>query len=216
MRSLTDFVNGIQPQELINKLQDALAEEFNQWYMYTIVRPYLVGPERTATVDLYDEQAKDELEDHAYWLMERISQLGGTPDLVLSPDMWNHIASHKYIMPEVIHRNPDTNNINNGIDILTNLYQNITAEEVAIETYSDIELFTRDRDIVTNKRIKEILADEQEHLQALKDLVSDIEATIYKCTPPEPCPQVNCEEPCTGCGDPLPTPVINPNIDAVG
>ena len=30
MRSLSDFVNGIQPKELIDKLQIALAEEFNQ------------------------------------------------------------------------------------------------------------------------------------------------------------------------------------------
>ena len=75
MRSLSDFVNGIQPKELIDKLQIALAEEFNQWYMYTIVRPYLVGLERNEIVELYEEQAKDELEDHAYWLMERISQV---------------------------------------------------------------------------------------------------------------------------------------------
>ena len=215
MRSLADFVNGIQPQELINKLQDALAEEFNQWYMYTIVRPFLVGLERANVVELYDTQAKDELEDHAYWLMERISQLGGTPDLVLSPDMWNHVATHKYIIPEVIHQNPDMNNITPGVDVVSSLYQNIAAEEGAIETYSNLELFTRDRDVVTNTKIKEILADEQEHLQALKDLVADIEATIHKCTPP-PCQTCAVEEPCTGCGDPLPTPVINPNIDAVG
>lgn len=214
MRSLSDFVNGIQPKELIDKLQIALAEEFNQWYMYTIVRPYLVGLERDEIVELYEEQAKDELEDHAYWLMERISQLGGIPEMILSPDMWNHIATHKYIVPEVSHQNADMNNTHTGIDVVTNLYQNITAEEDAIETYSDIELFTRDRDVVTNKRIKEILADEQEHLQALKDLVADIESTIDKCKPITSCPQVNCEEPCSGCGDPS-VPVINPNIDAV-
>ena len=214
MRSLSDFVNGIQPKELIDKLQIALAEEFNQWYMYTIVRPYLVGLERDEIVELYEEQAKDELEDHAYWLMERISQLGGIPEMVLSPDMWNHIATHKYIVPEVSHQNADMNNTHTGIDVVTNLYQNITAEEGAIETYSDIELFTRDRDVVTNKRIKEILADEQEHLQALKDLVADIESTINKCKPITACPQVNCEEPCSGCDDPS-APVINPNIDAI-
>ena len=145
--------------------------------------------------------------------MERISQLGGIPEMVLSPDMWNHIATHKYIVPEVSHQNADMNNTHTGIDVVTNLYQNITAEEDAIETYSDIELFTRDRDVVTNKRIKEILADEQEHLQALKDLVADIESTINKCKPITACPQVNCEEPCSGC-DPS-APVINPNIDAI-
>lgn len=215
MRSLSDFVNGIQPQELIDKLQIALAEEFNQWYMYTIVRPYLVGLERNEIVELYEEQAKDELEDHAYWLMERISQLGGIPEMVLSPDMWNHVATHKYIVPVVSHQSADMNNLHTGIDIVTNLYQNITAEEDAIETYSDIELFTRDRDVVTNKRIKEILADEQEHLQALKDLVADVESTINKCTKQTQCPQIGCEEPCSGCCDPLPTPTINPNIDTI-
>ena len=79
----------------------------------------------------------------------------------------------------------------------------------------EVEVEGKICDVVTNKRIKEILADEQEHLQALKDLVADVESTINKCNPIPSCTQVNCEEPCSGCDDPS-APVINPNIDAVG
>lgn len=153
---------SLNVNELIEKLQVALAEEFNQWYMYTIVRPYLVGHERKHIVELYDIQAKDELEDHAYWLMERISQLGGKPDRVLTPTEWDNTAAHKYITPDL------------NFDVVANIKQNIESEKGAIETYSELVAFTENRDPVTNAKMKEILADEQEHLQDLEDYLADL------------------------------------------
>ena len=54
------------------------------------------------------------------------------------------------------------------------LEQNIQSEKGAIETYTALEVVTRDNDVVTNRKVKEILADEQEHLQNLIDLHKDI------------------------------------------
>ena len=53
------------------------------------------------------------------------------------------------------------------IDVIKSIDQNIKAEQDAIETYNKLEKITRDKDVVSNQKIKEILADEQEHLQAL-------------------------------------------------
>lgn len=155
-------INGIDKKTLVDLLQDALAEEFNQWYMYTIVAPYLVGPKRINTVKIYEEQAEDELKDHAYWLMERINQLGATPNKIWSPDDWDKVATHKYIVP------------NDSCDVVENIKQNIESEKGAIETYAKLEKLTRDKDVVTNNKMKEILADEQEHLQNLEDILADI------------------------------------------
>lgn len=173
MKSINDIVNeatkdelkitGLDINELIDKLQDALAEEYNAWYAYKVVCPFLSGPERVNTVDLYEEQAKDELEDHAEWLIERINQLGGKPDKVISPDMWNKTATHKYIVPE------------STFDVIKSIKQNIDAELGAIETYTELEKFTRGKDVATHRKIKSILADEQEHLSNLQDLLADME-----------------------------------------
>lgn len=141
-------------------LTDALAEEFNAWYAYTIIIPFLSGPLRPEISEFFKETAKDELEDHAYWLMERLNQLGIDACSLADPAFWNTTATHKYIYPSV--------------DVIGAIQNNIRAEQGAIETYVKIEEFTRDKDVVTNAKIKEILKDEQEHLSELYDLRKDI------------------------------------------
>jgi len=153
-------MNDEEFEKLKFMLSNALAEEFNAWYAYTIIIPFLYGPLRPDVVEFFKETAKDELEDHAYWLMERLNQLGVELSNVSDPAFWNTVATHKYIYP--------TN------DTLGAIQNNIKAEQGAIETYTKLEEFTRDKDVVTNCKIKEILKDEQEHLSDLYDLRKDI------------------------------------------
>ena len=47
-------------------------------------------------------------------------------------------------------------------------------EQDAIETYKAFELATRDSDPVSNQKIREILADEEEHLEALNSFSLDM------------------------------------------
>ncbi len=179
MKLISELVNEATAEELqlknienidiVDLLQQALAEEFNQWYMYTIVLPYAVGPERSNIIESFKEFAKDELEDHAYWLMERINQLGAIPWKVLSPTDWDNATPNKYIRPYDFH-------------VKTLLQQNIEAEKNAIKTYTDICEFTKGRDLVTYSKCKAILADEQEHLAELQDFIADLEA-IDPCIP---------------------------------
>lgn len=153
-------MNDDEFEMLKGMLTDALAEEFNAWYAYTIIIPFLNGPLRPEVSEVFKDAAKDELEDHAYWLMERLNQLGIDACSLTDPAFWNTTATHKYIYPSV--------------DVIGAIQNNIRAEQGAIETYTKIEEFTRDRDVVTNSKIKEILKDEQEHLSELYDLRKDI------------------------------------------
>lgn len=156
------MIKNLENKDLLTLLQSALAEEYLQWYQYTVVIPFAVGHDRVNIVEAFKEHAKDELEDHAAWLIERINQLDGVPTLVDEPSKWNLCAVHKYITPKPPY------------DVCTLLEQNIQSEKGAIETYTALEAVTRGNDVVTNRKVKEILADEQEHLQNLIDLHKDI------------------------------------------
>ena len=87
MKKLTSFGINEASSEIIDKMKNALKEEFNAWYGYIIVKEWLEGTDRKDIEKFYEDTAKDELEDHAYWLMKRINQLGGTiEDITISPN----------------------------------------------------------------------------------------------------------------------------------
>ncbi|MBQ5473604.1 MAG: hypothetical protein IIT65_02675 [Lachnospiraceae bacterium] len=48
-----------------------------------------------------------------------------------------------------------------------------------METYRDIEKYTRDIDVITNDKIKQILADEVKHLQEISDFLADFDVIYY-------------------------------------
>ena len=165
MKELLTFINEEEGSKIIDAMKNALKEELNAWYGYVIVKEWLTGTERKDIEKFYEDTAKDELEDHGYWLMERINQLGGTiEDIAMSPNSWD-TATHKYIAPTWSKGN---------IDIKKSLEDNIKNEEGAIETYKELVKLTKDIDPASNSKLKKILADEQEHLQELKDFLQDI------------------------------------------
>lgn len=146
---------------ILDALQVALAEEFMAWYQYTIAAPYLFGAERNGVLELFQENAKDEFEDHASWLMDRIKQLGGTPHRIWHPSSLNNIATHKYLHIE-------------DLSTVEMLKLMIESEIGAIDTYVAIEKLTKDVDPVTNDKIISILADEQQHKADLEKYLTDI------------------------------------------
>lgn len=170
MKNLTDYIFEAKPTDLglsnkdaeiiIDKLQDAFCEEMNAWYQYYIITPFLVGNERTNIANDYKENAEEELK-HAGMLLNRINELGGTYLAIDSPEQWNVLATHKYIKPA-------------GPNVEQSLEQIADAERSAIETYTALEVMTRDNDVVTNQLVKEILADEQKHLQEMIEFLTDI------------------------------------------
>ena len=158
--------------EIIEELKNALKEEFNAWYGYMIVREWLVGICRPEIVKAYDELAEDELKDHAYWLMKRINELGGTiQDISNSPSLWGN-ANHPYVAP--IWVNKTTNKDDIYIPIKESLIINIENEKGAIETYKHLIDITNNVDWTTNSKCKDILVDEEEHLNILQEFLDDI------------------------------------------
>ena len=147
--------------ELVQKLENALAEEFVAFYQDTMAWPFIHGKERNKLETVLKDNAKDELEDHAYWLLERLDQLKRQPETIKNIDERNKFAKHKYIIPVVT-------------DVKSIIEDNIKAEQGAIETYLELEEFTKDKDIVTHTKVEEILSDEREHLHLLEQILRDI------------------------------------------
>jgi len=151
--------------KIIDLLKNALKEEFNAWYGYLIVKEFLSGTDRSDIMKMYEDTAKDELEDHGYWLIKRINELGGTlDDLSMSPASWVN-STHPYAAPKWK---------GDIVPIKESLELNIQNELGAIESYKEIIELTKDVDYTTHSKCKQILADEEEHLQLLKEFLDDI------------------------------------------
>lgn len=160
----TDYLDANFKEVLVKKLTNAFKEEINAFYAYFIAKNYLVGQGRKDIEKFYDDAAKDELYDHAAWILQRINQLGAFPvDAIHVSQLMN--VNHKYIPPRLD---------GNSVDVQRSLDENIIAEKGAIDTYRDLEEFTRGVDVITNRKIKDILADEVEHLQELEEFRADL------------------------------------------
>ena len=89
---------------------------------------------------------------HGDRLAERIVQLGGEPDF--SPDSLSGRSHADY---------------DDSTDLKAMIKANLIAERVAIEAYSQIIALIGDKDSTTRRLLEDILADEQEHADELKD-----------------------------------------------
>lgn len=152
---------------LIKKLQSALAEEILAWYAYYIVKPFLYGDKTKEVQDIFDKFAKNELNDHANFLIERINQLGGDAAPLTQTASLTDIANHPYICLTA-----------KKVETIGALQTNIDMETGAIETYNDIVKFTEGIDDITYKKAKEILGDEKIHLSTLQQYKNNINKTI--------------------------------------
>ena len=89
---------------------------------------------------------------HADRLAQRIVQLGGEPDF--SPDSLSARSHAAY---------------DDSTDLKSMIRANLIAERVAIEAYSQIIALIGDKDSTTRRLLEDILSDEQEHADELKD-----------------------------------------------
>ena len=89
---------------------------------------------------------------HADRLAQRIVQLGGEPDF--SPDSLSQRSHAAY---------------DDSPDLKAMIKANLIAERVAIESYSQIITLIGDKDSTTRRLLEDILSQEQEHAEELKD-----------------------------------------------
>jgi bacterioferritin len=98
-----------------------------------------------------------EEQQHADKIAERIVQLGGEPDF--APDGLSSRAHSEYVAGETL------------LDMIT---EDLVAERIAIDSYTEIIDFIGDADRTTKRMLEEILAVEEEHADEMADLLQGL------------------------------------------
>jgi bacterioferritin len=106
----------------------------------------------------FAEHAAEE-QAHADQIAERITQLGGAPDL--DPEGLT-ARSHSEYVP--------------GDDLLEMIKEDLVAERIAIESYAEMVRYLGDGDPTTRRLMEEILAKEEEHADDLRTLLERLAA----------------------------------------
>jgi bacterioferritin len=96
-----------------------------------------------------------EEQQHADWAATRITQLGGQPNL--NPE---GLASRAH------------SEFGDGADLQSMIRENLLAERIAIESYSDIVRWLANDDPTTRRMIEDILKMEEEHADDMAQLLA--------------------------------------------
>ena len=99
-------------------------------------------------------QHANEEQQHAVQIAERITQLGGEPNL--NPEGLLSRSHSEYV---------------EGETLLGMIKEDLVAERIAIESYSEMIRFFGDGDPTSRRMLEEILAKEEEHANDLADLL---------------------------------------------
>jgi len=103
------------------------------------------------------QQHATEEQQHADMVAERITQLGGEPDF--SPEGLAERSHSEYI---------------EGTDLQSMIRENLVAERIAIQSYTEIARWLGTDDPTTRKVIEEILRVEEEHANDMVDLLGKV------------------------------------------
>ena len=99
-------------------------------------------------------QHTNEEQQHADWIATRITQLNGEPNF--NPDGITSRSHSEY---------------REGKDLTSMLKEDLFAERIAIESYSEIVRWLGDDDTTSRKMVEDILKVEEEHAEDLKTLL---------------------------------------------
>lgn len=103
-------------------------------------------------------QHANEEQVHADQIAGRIVQLGGSPNF--SPEGLLTRSHSEYV---------------EGTSLVDMIKEDLVAERIAIESYSEIIQFIGDRDPTTRRMLEEILAVEEEHADDLASFLADLD-----------------------------------------
>jgi bacterioferritin len=137
--------------DIVKLLNDALATELVCILRYK--RHYFTanGVQSPPIADEFLVHANEE-SAHADKIAERIVQLGGEPDFAPST------------LLERSHADYDA-----STDLQAMVRANLVAERIAVESYRQMISLIGDKDPTTRRMLEEILSDEEEHADELKD-----------------------------------------------
>jgi len=140
-------------EQVINLLNDSLATEMVCVLRYKRHYYMAAGIHAQSAAAEFLEHATTE-QSHADHIAERIIQLGGAPDF--NPDTLTSRSHAEYI---------------EGSSLEDMLRENLVAERIAIESYTEFIRYLGDGDPTTRRLIEEILANEEEHPDDMKTLL---------------------------------------------
>lgn len=138
-------------EKLVKLLNDALATELVCVLRYRRHHFTVMGVNSAKIKEEFMVHAQEE-QAHADRIAERIVQLGGEPDF--SPDTLTRRSHADY-------------DESGSLDSMVRA--NLVAERVAIESYRQMIRLIGDRDPTTRQMLIEILSQEEEHADELKD-----------------------------------------------
>jgi bacterioferritin len=147
---------GLDVKAVCDVLNQALATEIVCVLRYKRHYFMATGLNKDAVAAEFLEHANDE-QGHADSIAERITQLGGEPDL--NPEGMAS-RSHSEYKP--------------GTTLLDMIKEDLIAERIAIESYSEIIRYLGDKDVTTRRLMEQILAVEEEHANDMHDLLEKV------------------------------------------
>jgi bacterioferritin len=114
------------------------------------------GIHAQAVAEEFLEHAKEE-QEHADVAAERITQLGGEPNF--NPEGLNARSHSQYV---------------EGKSLLDMVREDLVAERIAVESYSEIIRYLGDDDPTTRRAMEKILGKEEEHADDMKKLLETL------------------------------------------
>jgi bacterioferritin len=145
-------------ETVLRLLNDALATEIVCVLRYKRHYYMATGIHAGAVADEFLEHANDE-QGHVDKIAERITQLGGEPDL--DPKNLTTRSHSEYV---------------EGEGLLEMIREDLVAERIVIDSYSDMIRYLGDDDPTTRRMLEELLANEEDHADDLRTLLARLGA----------------------------------------
>ncbi len=140
-------------QTVINILNQALATEIVCVLRYKRHQYMAKGIHKESVAAEFAQHALEE-QQHADMLADRITQLNGEPDYNPEGLLMRSHSEYK-----------------EGTDLTDMIKEDLVAERIAIESYSEIIRYLGTNDPTTRRMMEEILAKEEEHANDMSDLL---------------------------------------------
>jgi bacterioferritin len=144
---------------VLRLLNEALATEIVCVLRYKRHYYMASGIHAQSVADEFLEHATEE-QQHADMIAARIVQLGGEPNF--SPEGLSDRSHSEYV---------------EGSSLVDMIREDLVAERVAIDSYSQMIRFLADRDSSTRVMLEKILASEEEHAEDLASLLVTLDPT---------------------------------------
>jgi bacterioferritin len=153
------------PATVIDLLNQALATEIVCVLRYK--RHYFMasGIHAQAVAQEFLEHSNEE-QQHADQLGARITQLGGEPDL--NPQGLAMRSHSEYV---------------EGTTLLDMIQEDLVAERVAIESYTEMIRYVGENDPTTRRLLEQILEVEEEHAEDLRTLIESLPLEVRQSRP---------------------------------